>query len=135
MSLPVKWYDEEHTIIQATIAKDTTWEDYHKAIDWIIDQAQNVSYRIDLIFLDDVGMPAGNPMSHLKRGSTRVINQANIRLTVLAGSHGYSGFSRMTLEILAKAYSYMSVKKGQLLFARDLDEALSIIEKDRVQQP
>lgn len=33
MALPVEWYDDEHSIIVATIRKDSTWTEYHGAVE------------------------------------------------------------------------------------------------------
>lgn len=60
MPLPVNWYDDEHSIIVATIRKDTTWDEYHQAVEWIVTQAATVDHRVDAIFHDNVGMPKGN---------------------------------------------------------------------------
>lgn len=138
MSLAVKWYDDEHTIVVATIATDTTWEEYHQSVDWIVTEAAKVAHRIDIIFYDNVGMPRGNPMPHLSRGSGRIVSQSNIYLTIIAGSRGSSGFVRMMLEALAKTFMRMpgngnNRNNGRaLMFMRSLDDALAYIQKDRV---
>jgi hypothetical protein len=132
MPLSVNWYDDEHSIIVVTITNDMTWNDYHDAIGWIVSEASQVAHRVDLIFHDNVGMPKGNPLPHLKRGSARIIDQPNICLTIIAGSQGYSGFVRMILETLAKAYMRMPGKDRALVFLRDLSEALEHIKKDRI---
>jgi hypothetical protein len=136
MPLPVSWHDAEHSIIVATIQKDTIWEEYHQAIEWIVTQAAKVDHRVDIIFHDNVGMPKGNPMPHLKRGSGIIIKQPNIQLTIIAGSQGYSGFGRMMLEMLAKMYTrhltQISSNDRALMFMRTLEDALAHIQKDRV---
>jgi hypothetical protein len=137
MPLSVKWYDAEHSIIIITITNDTTWNDYHEAIDWTVNEAAQVNHRVDIIFYDDVGMPRGNPMPHLSRGSTKIINQPNIYFSIIAGSQGSSGFARMMLETLAKTFMKMTRTsstrtRGGILFLRTLDEALSRIKQDRI---
>jgi hypothetical protein len=135
MPLPVNWHDDEHSIIVATIRKDTIWEEYHQAVEWIVTEAATVDHRVDTIFHDNVGMPKGNPMPHLKRGSGIIIKQPNIQLTIIAGSQGYSGFGRMMLEVLAKMYMRQSKQipssDRTLMFMRTLEDALVHIQKDR----
>jgi len=133
MSLEVKWYDNEHTILIATIAKDTTWPDYHSAVDQIIAEANRVTHRVDSIFYDEVGMPAGNPMPHIKQGIMKLAKQNNIKISIIAGSRGSSGFVRAVIEAIGK----MFMKKGPQGpssfggFVKTLDEAIARINADR----
>ncbi|MBL8117132.1 MAG: hypothetical protein JNJ78_06350 [Anaerolineae bacterium] len=143
MSLEVKWYDDEKSIIIATITRTSTWDEYHQAVEWMVSEAKKRDRRVDVIFYDNVGMPQGNPLPHLQMGSTKIIQQPNIRLTIIAGSQGYSGFTRSMLEILQKVFSRTLFKfpnvsedrKGGLLFMRTLEDALSHIKKDRAEAP
>lgn len=132
MPISVNWYDDELTIIKVTITTDMTWDAYHHVIDWIVTEAGKVEHRVDVIFHDDVGMPKGNPLPHLRRGSDKIISQPNIHSVIIAGSRGYTGFVRVILETLAK--SFMKTPRsgeGALLFMRNVDEALTYIHKDR----
>lgn len=133
MSLAVKWYDAEQTILIATIAKDTSWVDYHSSIDEIILKASQTDHRIDVIYYDEVGMPAGNPMPHLKQGIGKLTKQGNIRLSVIAGSRGSSGFVRAILESIGKMFMKRSDMGGNNFggFVKTLDEAVALIYADR----
>lgn len=132
MPVTAAWYDDEHTIIKVTIAPDMTWDAYHQIVDWIVTEAAKVEHRVDIIFHDDVGMPKGNPLPHLTRGSARIIEQRNIHSVIIAGSRGHTGFVRMMLEALAKSFMKMPRSgEGTLLFMRNVDEALAHIRKDR----
>ena len=135
MPLSVSWYDDEHSIIVVTITVDTTWGEYDQAIDWIVTEASQVEHRVDVIFHDNVGMPKGNPMPHLKRGSAKIVHQPNIYYTIIAGSQGTSGFAQMILGAIAKTYVKFSSSakvRGEILFIRSLEEALAQIKKHRV---
>jgi hypothetical protein len=135
MTLPVKWYDNEHSIILATITANTTWEEYHRSVDWIVTEAAKVDHRVDLIFHDDVGMPKGNPVPHLSRGSARIVAQPNIHMVIIAGSQGSGGFVRAILMVIGKSFSKLYLKSPRggegLLFIKTLDEALARIQQDR----
>jgi hypothetical protein len=138
MALPVNWYDDAHSIIVSTITSTTTWDEYHQAVDWIVTEAAKVDHRVDIIFHDDIGMPKGNPMPHLKQGSVKIIAQENIYLSIIAGSGGYSGFGRMILAALGKSMIKMRDivpvlgSEKTLLFLPTLDEALAHIKKVRL---
>lgn len=133
MPLEVKWYDNEHTILVATIAKDTTWPDYHAAVDQIIAEANHVTHRVDAIFYDDVGMPAGNPMPHIKQGITKLAKQNNIKMSIIAGSRGSSGFVRAVIEAIGKMFMKKGPQSPSVFggFAKTLDEAVARIHADR----
>lgn len=130
MPLEVKWYDDEHTILIATIAKDTSWTDYHAAVDTIVREAQQSAHPVYAIFHDEVGMPAGNPMPHLKSGITRMAKEENLGLTLIAGSRGSSGFVRTIMEIIGKTFGQRVVTSGNKFggFVKTLDEAVAQIK-------
>ena len=134
MACEVKWLDAEHTILVATIEKSTTWSDYHSAIDEIIAQAAAVGHRVDIIFFDDVGMPAGNPLPHLRSGINKLVKQPNISMSVIAGSKGSNGFVRVIMDTLGRSFMAQvmtRVVETPLVFIRTLDEAIACIHKDR----
>lgn len=135
MSLEVKWYDDAHTILVATLAKDTTWDEYHSAVDQIISEAKQANHRVDVIFHDEVGMPIGNPMPHLKQGIAKMGKEPNIGYYVIAGSRGSSGFVRAMIEIVLKvAMKSAPAGQGNGAFARTLNDAIALIERDRAKQ-
>lgn len=132
MTLNVDWYDEAHSIIVATISPTTTWDEYHQQIDWMVSEAKKVDHRVDIIFHDNVGMPKGNPIPHLKSGTARIIGQRNIHFSIVAGSRGSTGFVRAILETLAKPFTRLPRDERRLIFLPTLDEALAHIEQDRI---
>lgn len=129
MPLEVKWYDE-HTILIATIAKDTSWTDYHTAVDTVIHAAQQSTHPVYTIFHDEVGMPAGNPMPHLKSGINRLAMEQNLALMYIAGSRGSSGFVRTIMEIIGKTLGQRVMTSGNKFggFTKTLDEAVAHIK-------
>lgn len=133
MALEVKWYDEAHTILLGIIAKDTTWIDYHAAIDKIVYEASQCTYRVDVIFFDDVGMPSGSPLPHIKRGITKLAEQENIATSIIAGSRGSSGFVRAIFEVVGKMFSNRAKTSGHKFggFVKTLDEAVAQIYQQR----
>ena len=133
MSLEVVWYDDERTILLATINKTTTWDDYHGAVEYIVAEVKLLDYRIDVIFLDNVGMPAGNPIPHLKWGIATMSKQSNLKSFYIAGSRGSSGFVRSIFEALGKAFSHRLKTPNSNFngFTKTLDEAIRQVEIDR----
>jgi hypothetical protein len=132
VTLNVAWYDEAYSIIVATITPTTTWEEYHQIIDWIVSEAKKVDHRVDIIFHDNVGMPKGNPIPHIKSGSARIISQPNIHFSIIAGTRGSTGFVRAILETLSKLFRNQPSSEARLLFLPTLDDALAHIKQDRL---
>jgi len=132
MGLEITWYDVDQTILVATIAKNTTWADYHNAIDQIVAQADG-KCRVDVVFVDDVGMPTGYPLNHLRQGIFKLMQQPNIRMSLIAGSKGSTGLVRAVIESIGRAFG--GVKDGiPDIFAPTLDEAIARIQADRARQ-
>jgi len=135
MPLEVKWYDEAHTILLGTIAKDTTWSDYHHAVDRIVYEASQLTHQVDVIFYDDVGMPPGNPLPHIRKGIAKLAQQENIATSIIAGSRGSSGFVRAIFEAIGKMFGGLPMATGSRFggFAKTLDEAVAQIYKQRAE--
>ncbi|MFN8375703.1 MAG: hypothetical protein U0694_22885 [Anaerolineae bacterium] len=108
MGLEVIWYDTEQTILVATITQDTTWSDYHTAIDQIVKRAAAVRYRVDVVFVDNVGMPSGNPLIHLRSGINRLMQQPNIYCALVAGSNVSNSYFRSIFMMVGRIFG-----KGQ----------------------
>ena len=133
MSLEVKWYDETHRILLGTIAKDTTWSDYHDAVDRMVYEASQCKHQVDVIFYDEVGMPPGNPLPHVRKGIAKLAQQENIGISIIAGSRGSSGFVRAIFEAVGKMFGGRPMASGSRFggFAKTLDEAVTKIYKQR----
>jgi hypothetical protein len=136
MPTPVDWYDDEQTIIKVTITRSSTWNEYHKVIDWIVTEVEKVDHRVDIIFHDEVGMPKGNPLPHLRVGSKKIIDLPNSGHTFIAGSQGMSStFMQMLMEAIAKVFIQTSFLPSnndkQLKFVPTFEAALKQIEAAR----
>ena len=138
MATPVDWYDDEHTIIKVTITPTSTWEEYHQTVEWIETEATKVDHLINVIFHDEVGMPKGNPIPHLKKGSEVFFNLPNITTVIIAGSQGVNNaFTRVILTTAARmvvATMPSKTEGRQLLFMASLEEALAYIKQNGSRQ-
>lgn len=137
MSTPVNWYDYKHNIIIVTINKDSTWSEYYQVIEWIVAEISKVENRVDIVFHDNVGMPKGNPMPHLKWGSQKIVNLPNAGHTIIAGTQGTSNsFTKLVMTTLAKLFMKSSLPNDsdkQLLFMSNLEDALAFLNKNPVE--
>ena len=133
MSLEVSWYDTEQTILIATFAKDTTWSDYHNAVDEMMLMATQVNHPIDVIFHDEVGMPAGNPLPHVQLGISKLAKHGGIKCWV-AGSRASNGFVPMILKLVGTALMKrnLAMNRDQFgEFTKSLPEAIESIQAAR----
>jgi hypothetical protein len=135
MPTPVIWHDDEHSIIKVTITPTSTWDEYYQVIAWIVTEVTQVDHRVDIVFNDDVGLPKGNHLTHLKWGSQKIISLSNAGHTIIAGSQGASNsFFRMMMLAVAKYFMKSATSNDpskQLLFMPDLEAALAYIKSIR----
>jgi hypothetical protein len=134
MPYDVAWYDEQHTIIRTDIHGHVSWDEWHEAIDKIAEKLAQSPHRVDLIFVDSVGMPRGNPLPHLRASGVRLSRYPNFGKAVTVDTAHVTGF----LQVVITALLSMPVAKNfrDRFFMRGvvktLDEALDLIEKDRM---
>ena len=132
MPYEFNWHDETHTIIRVDIVGQVTWEAFHILTDRVCDELAKSNQRIDLIYNDKVGMPKGNPMPHLKSSSARMLAHKNLGLVITVSSRNISGFTKLIIDILMRAYQIDKTRVGG--FVDTMDEALAIINKSRAQE-
>jgi hypothetical protein len=67
--MQVYWSDAEHTIIQCDSEGFWTWEDYHAAVDKMVEMMRGVPHRVDIInyIKENSSKPKGASQSHFQR--------------------------------------------------------------------
>ena len=125
------WNDPEHSIIRVDIVGQVSWEEFNILTDRVCDELAKATQRIDLIYNDKVGMPKGNPMPHLKSSTSRMSAYKCLGLVVSVSSRSVSGFTKLMIDIMMRAYKIDNTHNGG--FVTTMDEALGIINKSRSQ--
>jgi hypothetical protein len=125
-SMLVEWLDDAHTIIRSTGQGNWTWDDFYRGLNQILDMAQSVPHRVDLIYTSQAGSqpPKGSAMSHYQR-AMRMMPE-NVGLQVFITS---SMFARAIISMMTKLIP--SMRASNFLLVGSLDEALSTIAQDR----
>lgn len=123
------WQDPEHTIIRIDMVGQVTWEEYNIVTDRVVDELAKTDKRIDVINFDKTGMPKGNPMPHLKAVNARMSAHKNLGLIITVSSKTLSGFSKIMVDIMTRAYNIDTSHNGG--FLTSMEEALAVIEKSR----
>jgi len=126
------WHDEAHSIIRVDMIGQVSWEAFNILTDRVCEELAKADHRIDLIYNDKVGMPKGNPMPHLKSSSTRMMSHKSLGLIVTVSSRSISGFTKLMIDIMMRAYQIDKTHMGG--FVDTMDEALAIISKNRAQE-
>ncbi len=139
MPIEPSWYDEEHSIIKVDIPARSSWDEYYVAVNWIVAEMKTVDHRVDVIFYEEVGMPSGNPIPHLRWGTKQLMALPNMGDTIVAGKKRNNTFSRIILETVGKSFSpfvLSAEKKQELVFLSGLKEALAhIYDKRKASSP
>ncbi len=129
MPFDVTWYDEQHTIIRMLVHGRPTWDEYHIAIDQVVEKIKSTAHRVDLILDDRVGMPPGNPMPHLKAALDKASQHPNLGMSMTVSSRDIALFPSLMMETAGRLYGVDMKRYGR--FVKSMDEALAIIHADR----
>jgi hypothetical protein len=122
----VEWLDEAHTIIRSTGYGQWTWDDFYRGLNQIIDMAQGVPHRVDLIYTSQAGSqaPKGSAMSHYQRAMRMMPENVGLHIFVTS-----SMFARAIISMMTKLIPSMRASNFQLVGS--LDDAISTIGQDR----
>ena len=132
MPFDVKWYDDQHSIIEVHVHGVGTWEEYHAAVEKISEHLAVAQHRVDVVFNSETGMPAGNPLPHLKAAFKKFSSYQTFGMTVPAGERGGRGastFTRSIVEVVSKITNTTDQIDGKVF--KTIDEAVAYIQADR----
>lgn len=132
MPFEFNWYDDEQTIIRLDIVGDVTWDGWYKAMDGIFAELNQSSHRIDIVLYDKSGMPKGNPMPHVKNTMRKFEQYETLGKVIIVNAKKRSAFAKVVLDVVMRAMSITGDRHGT--FVNTLEEAITIIEKDRQAQ-
>jgi hypothetical protein len=127
MPLKIDWLDFQKTVIRCTGEGTWTWDEYHEALDSIMNQFKMVHHRVDLVIDRAPGsnMPKGSSMPHFQR-AMRVMPD-NVGLVVLVTDNS---FARAIVSIFSKVYP--NKDNAKLVMVGSLSDARTKITRDRV---
>jgi hypothetical protein len=122
----VEWADEGKTIIRSTGQGTWTWDDYYAALHQIIEMANSVSHRVDLIYTrtPESQSPKGSSISHHQRAMRMMPD--NVILQVFVTS---SMFARAIISIMSKILP--GARMESMVMVASEDEAIATITQHR----
>ncbi|MCA9882572.1 MAG: hypothetical protein KC546_06410 [Anaerolineae bacterium] len=132
MPMITEWADEERSIIVTTSEGAWTWNEYHHALEEVIQMAETVDHRVDLInvALMNAKSPPGSGMPHYQRAMKSL--PANISMMVMANR---SILVKAIFNVFGKLRGSSAGNALKMAAARSMQEAFEIIQKDRQKEP
>lgn len=122
-----QWYDQDRGILQWNMFGEVNWDQFNAAVEALCNIIEETSQRVDILILDDAGMPSGNPLPHLKHSMSRLNNLDNFG--------GLYSVTEKHLSALVKTMTSLAAKLANLnfplKFMNSVEDALVAIERDR----
>lgn len=108
MSVHFIWEDDAKTIARCTGEGQWTWEEYHTALDQIVEDFKLADQRVDLIINREASssMPSGSPMPHFQRAMR--IMPRNVGLVVLINTNA---FARALVSMFSRIFFYSKTRQ------------------------
>ena len=130
MPFEFNWHDPEHTIMRVDASGDTTWDDFTKATDRIVEELAKATQRTDLIYNAKSGMPKGNPLPHIKAANKRMaVYKEHLGLVTTVGPRNISSTVKVMVDIMMRVYKMDRTHLGETVTT--MEEALHNIAKSR----
>lgn len=132
MPFDVSWYDDAHSILRIRVYGKPTWDEYDAAMNIVSEHIAASPHRVDMILDDEVGMPRGNPMPHLKAALDKVAVHPNLGMSMAASARDISLFPSLMMETAGRLYGVDMKRYGR--FVKSMDDAVAIIMADRAKE-
>ncbi|MBA3869200.1 MAG: hypothetical protein H0X30_08600, partial [Anaerolineae bacterium] len=130
MAWTMHWYDNVHTIVLFTVEKNSTWNDFHDAMNRYAQELENTTKKIDVIIDDRFGLPSGSSLPHLKVQMKKLEKFENFGLIVSVSRPTTMSFLLNIIEMSSKFFG-IAMKKGVMV--KTMHEAIKLIEISRTQ--
>jgi hypothetical protein len=95
MPVELIWDNDERTILRLHFQGHTTWDEFHTVVGEAVQAIKVSTHRVDLIFEEVAGMPAGNPLPHMKDGFKRLASLSHFGVGVGVDTVRIHSSSRM----------------------------------------
>lgn len=100
-----RWYNEDHTIIHVHIYGNVTWDGWHALVDEFCTILETSPQHINVIMKDDVGMPKGNAIAHMRSTSRKLRSHSNFGRVYIISEKHISSFSKAITNVSAKLFN------------------------------
>ena len=129
MPIHLSWDDADQTLLLVESSGRWTWEEYHDALSSIAEMIRSANHRVDLITVSraDSVRPSGSAMPHYQ-SALRMLPE-NTGLHVIINT---STIARSIVSIFLRLNRNRT--SGMVVLAGSLEEARSLIQKDRAKR-
>lgn len=132
MSYKINWYDPEQSILHVVTEGVNTWEELHVKYDEVFEMVRAADHRTDVIMEARNGMPVGNPLPHLQKIVAKGAHVPPLGVLIVISARRMERFTESAVDI-AGMLTGVAVPEF-VRFAGSVDEALTIIEQDRIEK-
>ncbi|MEP6987374.1 MAG: hypothetical protein ABI970_17345 [Chloroflexota bacterium] len=130
MPFEFNWHDPEHTIIRVDTFGETTWDEFTKTVDRIVDELSKTDHRLDLVFNNQTSIPKGNPLPHIRAANRRMsAYDDRFGLLITVGPRSISSVIKVMVDIMMRVYKLERTHLGRDVIT--MEEALHQISKSR----
>ena len=128
MPMTTEWADDQKSVIVTTSEGAWTWDEYHAALDKVVEMAGTVTHRVDIInvALMSAKSPIGSGMPHYQRAMRNL--PPNIEMMVMANR---SFLVKAIFSVFNKLQSKSNNDKLKMAAAISMAEAFQMIDADR----
>lgn len=125
MSTKLTWYDDNKTIAIIDHLDEPTWTYWYKTLELILNAIEDAPGDVNLVLTGFKGIPAGNPLPHMKRTFDILNNNIDrIGMVVLVGQGNISFIMNTIFDALSKVSNRPI---NPTYFSTSLDDAVNII--------
>lgn len=132
MPYKVNWHDDAHSIIHVLNEGVNTWEELHVKYDEVLEVVKAADKRTDVIMEARNGMPAGNPLPHLRKIIAKWSDVQTLGVFIVISARRMGRFTATAVDI-AGMLTGVAVPEF-VKFAGSVEDALAIIEQDRTEK-
>ena len=130
MPFDFHWHDPDHSIIRIDTYGETTWDEFTKAVDRIVEELSKTNHRIDVVFNNQTSVPKGNPLPHLWAAKRRIAAyDDHFGILITVGSRSTSSIIKAMSDIVTRVYKLDQKHRGHE--ALTMEQALEQIAKSR----
>jgi hypothetical protein len=127
--MQIEWIDEAKTLIRIQGQGSWTWEDFYRGLNRVVEMANSVPHRVDLIYgRTQSTAPKGGFSSHYQRALTMM--PSNVHLQVMVSD---SLFARSVISIMSRIMRGNAMRNFMMVPSEE--EALRMIAENRQKTP
>lgn len=123
MAYQVNWHTDNQTVVLITYRDEMDWETLYASLDEAYEMIRSVDHTVDMIILDQIGLPRGNPMVHFQNAVKNQPPNAGDLYVIPGGSRAMLPFIKQIANIVVKGMP----GKAMPIFVNSLEEAESRI--------